>query len=322
MARQMIWRWAGTWCWCMAALVTGVTAAEPGSGGPPAPLAPPGLAFAPAGDGYAFDTGLLRGVLRADGRSMGLLPAVDSATGGELAASLGLFSHYRLLDAETRYGTAGWDWASRAELRPDGAVEVRWSADAEHPFNMSAVYRWSAPGTLDLVTTVTAQRALRRFEVFLASYFAGFPAAYAYVGPCPQTQSRAAFLDARQANGNWQSFPRDEEAAGILRDGRWTRPPHPVDWTIMPRLGAPLAIRRDPERGLAAVLMAPPSDCFAVSMPYGAEGHRSVYLSLFGRDLAAGETVTARSRLVLGPGITDEQALALYEAYAGEETSR
>jgi hypothetical protein len=64
--------------------------------------------------------------------------------------------------------------------------------------------------------------------------------------------------------------------------------------------------------------MAPPQDCFAVLTPFGEEGHRSVYLSLFGRDLKAGETATARARLVIGRDISDEQAIALYKAYVGK----
>jgi hypothetical protein len=37
-----------------------------------------------------------------------------------------------------------------------------------------------------------------------------------------------------------------------------------VDWQIMPRLAAPVALRRDAPSGLAAVLMAPAEDGFAV----------------------------------------------------------
>jgi hypothetical protein len=83
----------------------------------------------------------------------------------------------------------------------------------------------------------------------------------------------------------------------------------------MPALAAPLAMRRDAKTGLAAVVMAPARDCFAVCTPYGEESHRSLYLSLFGRDLNDGETATARARLIIGCDITEERAVALYEAY-------
>jgi hypothetical protein len=101
----------------------------------------------------------------------------------------------------------------------------------------------------------------------------------------------------------------------MIGDGRWQRPPHPVEWTIMPALAAPVAVRRDANSGLTAVVMAPAEDCFAVCTPYGEESHRSLYLSLFGRDFKAGETATARARLAIGRGLTDQQVIALFEEY-------
>jgi hypothetical protein len=61
--------------------------------------------------------------------------------------------------------------------------------------------------------------------------------------------------------------------------------------------------------------MAPPQDCFAISTPHQAEGHYSLYLSLFGRTLKAGETARARARLVIASSPSDNQILALYQAY-------
>jgi hypothetical protein len=61
--------------------------------------------------------------------------------------------------------------------------------------------------------------------------------------------------------------------------------------------------------------MAPPEDCFAVMTPYAGEGHRSLYLSLFGKDIQPGETALARARLVVRPLNKNEEAIALYAAY-------
>jgi hypothetical protein len=276
------------------------------------------LGFKAAGKEYGFDTGALRGTLRSLGRSLGLMPVVDSASGATISGAFGLFSHYRLLDAEARYGHAAWDWASQSRLLADGSVEVSWSADKEHPFDLKAVYRWTAPGTFDVTTSVTPQKELPRFEVFLASYFQGFPASFVYVKGCPETGGKPGFLEAKKSVADWQMFPRDDEAVKTIQDGRWKRPPNPVDWKIMPALAAPLAMRRDAKTGLAAVLMASADDCFAISTPYGEDGHRSLYFSLFGRDLKAGETAAARSRLVIGRDISDERAVELYQAYLKE----
>jgi hypothetical protein len=149
-------------------------------------------------------------------------------------------------------------------------------------------------------------------EVFLASYFEGFPITVVQAG------DPAAFLGVPRTAGDWQMFPRDEAAVKIIQDGRWKRPPSPVQWSIRPPYHAPLAVRRDAAKGMAAVLMTRPEECFAVATPYDSEVHRSVYFALFGRDLRTGESAATSARLVVGPGISDEQAVGLYREFLQE----
>jgi hypothetical protein len=243
-------------------------------------------------------------------------PAWDVASDTPLAASMGLCSPYRLLTPEARFGTAAWDWPSRSQRLSDGAVEVHWLPDKEHPLELQGVYRFAAPDTLDFQATVKPQRALRRFELFLASYFQGFPSSFVYVRDLPEAGGKPGFLEATKQVGDWQIYPRDQQAARVIADGRWNYPPNPVAWKIIRRLAAPLALRRDAKSGLTAVLMAPAEDCFAVATPYGEDPHRSLYLSLFGRDLKAGESASAHARIVIGKGISDQRAIELYEAYS------
>lgn len=273
------------------------------------------LAFVADGNQYRFDTGALRGVLRANGRSVGLLSLEDVSSGASLARSLGICSHYRLLAEGRRYGPAAWDWASSAELLNDNAVRASWSADDVHPFDLTVVYRWTAPDTLDLTTQVTARGELRHFESFLGSYFQGFARAYALVKSVAHTGGQVGFQEALQTDGVWHMFPRDSAAVSIIQDGRWKQPPSPVEWTIRSELAGALAMRRDEATGLAALVMAPPEDCFAVAMPFGEESHRSLYLSLLGKHLTEGQSVTARARLVLRRDLSDRAAIALYEDY-------
>ncbi len=281
------------------------------------PTAPGKLAFRNSGaQEFAFDTGVLRGTLRAGGKSKGLSSVVHIPTGMTLDRSMGLFGHYRVFTASHRYGTAAWDWPSEATLGADGGVTVRWPAAAERPFELRAVYRWSAPNVLDLETVVEAQTNLTRFESFLGSYFAGAftnSAGYAQ-GPGNDSQARFCFAEARY--GAWLAFPRDDLAASVIRDGRWQVPPSPVDWVIMPRFSAPLGFRRCPANGLTAVVMARQADCFAVSTPEQTEQHKSLYLSLFGRDLAQGETARAAARLVIATGLTDDELIRDYQQWA------
>jgi len=273
------------------------------------------LAFQRAANELRFDTGVLRGSLCEAGKSLGLRPLTHVASGVQLAGAFGILSPYRLLTADDRFGTAAWDWKSNADLLPDGAASVHWLPDKDHPLELTAVYRWSAVNALDLELTVKPQRDLRRFELFLASYFSGFATSLAYAKQSGSENVSGQFLEAVKAAGDWQTFPRDSVAVTIYRDGRWNRPPNPVTWRTMPCFAAPLAMRRDVKSGLTGILMSRPRDCFAVSMPYGEEGHRSVYLSLFGMDLVAGRAASAGVRLVVDKGITDDRAVDLYRDY-------
>jgi len=298
------------------ALATSSLTRNAGSAGEPPP--PDGsLAFEASGKQFSFDNGRFSGVLRPQGSSKGLTSVVDAASGATVSRSLGIFSHYRLLATNTRYGDAAWDWPSVSELAANGAVTTVWTADDKHPFDMRTVCRWASPDTLDLVTTITARKDLPRFEVFLASYFNGFGESWVYTKDPAKTDGKAAFLPATRDDGVWQMFPGDERAIEMIRDGRWKQPPHPVQWAIRPTLASPLGLRRDHKTGLTALVMAPPDDCFAVATPYGEEGHRSLYLSLCGQDIPAGQTATAGSRLVIRRDVSFESALRIYEEYVG-----
>ena len=197
-------------------------------------------------------------------------------------------------------------------------MQVTWPEAADRPFEMAALYRWKDPQTIDVETTVTARKDLSKFESFLAAYFTeALPTPSVYVRENPEAQGKPGFLPARKTYGDWQIFPRDEQVLPIIRDGRWGLEPNPLNWAIMPRLAAPLCLRRG-AGNLVAILMAPPEDCFAVATPYEGESHYSLYLSRFGRDLKAGATAKARTRLVIGTSISDEQAIALYQQYVKE----
>ena len=101
--------------------------------------------------------------------------------------------------------------------------------------------------------------------------------------------------------GTYLAYPRDLRAARMIYDGRWEQGHSPVQWSVTRFLAAPLSLMRDAKRDVTFVLMARPEDCFAVAMPYnkeppdGVAGHRSMYFSLFGGDLKAGQPARART---------------------------
>ncbi len=274
--------------------------------------AAPGFNAADDG-GYAFDTGVLEGRLNAGGKALGLTGVVHKPTGRRLAGGLGLMHPYRIFSGSRRFGDGARDWKTTSRLLDDGAVEVRWQPPFDVPFELRAVYRWHDATTLDVRFDVHATGELPAFEVFLASYFdAGFADPFVYV---EHPDGGPALLPGERALGHWLMAPRDPAAVAMIRDERWRAHPHPVDWTLLPPLAGAVAVRRDRHSDLAAVVMAPEADCFAVSTPYAGEGHYSLYLSLLGRDIAAGGRAEARARLTIGAGLSDADVAAHYRRY-------
>jgi hypothetical protein len=268
------------------------------------------LRFHPAeGGAFDFDTGVLKGTLRNQGRSTGLLPVTHVPTGVALARSMGLFGIYRVFSDGRRYGNGMWSFPSEAALAAGGAVAVRWPPAADRPFEMRAVYRWAGPASLDIDISVRPGEDLHGFETFLAAYFGERFTSSAVLA------KGGRFLAADRAGGAWQMFPRGPAAVPLIQDGRWKLPPNPVDWVVRPEFEQPVAVRRDPLSGLAALIMTPARDSFAIATPQQEDTHYSLYFSLFGRDLKKGETARARARLVVLNAPEEKQVRQLYRDY-------
>ena len=77
---------------------------------------------------------------------------------------------------------------------------------------------------------------------------------------------KPGFVESAKDKGAMQLYPRGEDVLPIVRDGRWKFPPYPNNWAIRPILAAPLGMRQEPKSGVTVLIMAPPGDCFAVSM--------------------------------------------------------
>ncbi len=295
----------------------------------------PSLVFRPAGDGaYEFDTGILKGRLNARNKVQSIASIGHVETGMDLAHGgtfPGLLSYYRMFSAGTRYGDAMRDRPRSAHLRPDGAVEIIWPADPKSPAEVTALFRWSAADVLDLETLVRPQNNLADFEVFVSSYFNKNFRSFVYTSPTLHVRGKPAFL-ACDVNpfvaGTYLAFPRDRHAAAIMYDGRWDFPPHPVHLSTGRYFAAPVALKRDPSSGLTVAIMSRPRDCFMILTPYNMEppdgiaGHYSLYQSLFGYEVKAGQTARALLRLVVGKNLSDAEVLRRYEAFIEEHSDK
>lgn len=311
------WRGAVVRLWPLAVVAHGWLAAEAGPGPSvlqsarqTAPAAVESPSTAPSGrselrfeedgaKGFTFDTGVMRGRLRADGKSLGLTEVYHVGTGRRLDAGHGLLGHYRVFTKGVRYGGGAWDWPSTATLIDPRTVEVLWSAADQRPFALRAVYRLAKPSTIEVETTVEPRETLTAFEVFLASYF---DRAFTNAVVLARVGEQADFVEATPDRGDWQMYARDDAARAMILDGRWRLEPNPVAWTFPFPFAGPVAMvqRRAEGAGISAVLSAPATDCFAIALPQQTEGHYSLYLSLFGRTIPAGETVRTRAQLVVG----------------------
>ena len=274
---------------------------------------------------YEFDTGVLRGKMRLDGKWQGICSVVHAATGIELAKPPGLLSYYRMFTTNKRYGDAVRDWPAAVRVLPDGGLEITFAPQAAHPVEVRGVFRWVRPDTIDLETTVTPQSDMPQFELFLSNYVAPGLDGSVYLQTNRFNKLAAAGLVRADwhplIDGNYLMFPRDLAGNRLICDGRWEYPSNPVQWAVGRYMAGPLVVRRDATNGLAVALMAPPEDCFAVAVPYNktppdlVAGHSSMYLSLFGRDLSAGQPACVRTRIVIRKDLTDKEALGLFEDY-------
>ena len=272
------------------------------------------LAFTEDGQGYLrFDTGIVKGRLKKDGNGDFFKPIsfVDPAV--PMDNNRGLLVPYRFLTPRKRYGFGSWEWPRTGRILPDGAAELAWAEAPGRPFRFTATYAWTAANTLDLRIAFTPAENLEKFELFVGSYLKQFTKAVVYVKD--SGDGEPGFVDTPGGKGKKQLFPRDEGVVPMIRDGRWQHPPYPNDWTFRSWLQAPLGVKSQPKTGVAVVIMAPPEDCFAVSMFEQNAPLGCYYLSLFGKDVKKGQTLVGRARMVFGKNITNEDALRMYREY-------
>jgi hypothetical protein len=183
--------------------------------------------FQPDGeDGYfAFDTGAVRGKIRLTGRMQGITELVHVESGVEVAHGgklPGLFSYYRALATNLRYGAAVRDWLTVPEILPDGALKVTFPPAGEHPLEIVVVHRWLRPDTLDVETTVKPQEDMPRFELFTSNYFNEGFAAAVYLKPARHGGGEPSLVPTDWSplvDGTYLMFPRDGQAArgGVFR---------------------------------------------------------------------------------------------------------
>lgn len=261
---------------------------------------------------YRVDTGVVEGVLGLEGHSHGLNPLTAKGSGLRLSGPPGLLDFYRVFTTNQRHVESMRALPRETRLESPDTLRVHWPAADGRAYALTGVYQWKTPDTLDLEVIVEAKADLPDFEMFLSSYLSSeFPVSSVYTRTEEGTRT---LVTAGEEAGPWQAFPRDTAATAMVKDGRWNIEPNPVDWAMRDAYALPLIIRRNEGSGFAVAVMTRPEDCFALLTPREGDAHYSMYLSLFGRTLRAGETATAHVRMVFG-ALDDASVLKRYEAF-------
>ena len=192
-------------------------------------------------------------------------------------------------------------------------------------------FTFREPNIIDMDMSVETLAHYPGFEILLSSYHAPGFVSGAYVakqefGPVEPEQIRIA--DQPMIRGVWPFFPRDEAGANLLTDGRHQKGRWYWRMAIGRRYGLPMAFFS--KDGVDAILMGRPEDVYAVGATYSGDAdtdsivaHRSLYLSLFGEDLAAGEGRRTQMRMIIDDfGSDPEKHAALYESFLKDVESK
>lgn len=256
---------------------------------------------------WTFESDLIQARVESDGIAL-RSHYIEKATGVRIGE---LLLPYRLLSRDGWHGEAR-EMQHRFTPGQNG-YEVDWAATIAHPVNLHMAVQASGEGTFDVTVRAEILGSLPDYELFQSWYFDPGYEAGSYVTPLPyETPSAPGVLQVCPRDGDlyremYVSFPRDERAAELLCDGRWQRGRHFTRFLPCRYYALPLGFYANRSNGLGIVMMGRREDTFAVNMAYHSDDpqnsvgcHNSFYLSLLGRDVKAGETVTTRFRMVIG----------------------
>lgn len=187
------------------------------------------------------------------------------------------------------------------------------------------------PNIIDMDLSLETLNNYPGFEILLSAYLAPGFVSGAYVaedefGPVVMPE-QIRITDQPMIHGVWPFFPRDEAGANLLTDGRHQKGRWYWRMAIGRRYGMPMAFFSKGE--VDVLLMGRPEDVYAVGATYEGDAetdsiaaHRSLYLSLFGEDLVAGEGRRTQMRMIVGEfGSAPEKHAALYQTFLEEVES-
>jgi hypothetical protein len=299
--------------------------------------AEPMLVPADNGTSFDFETPDLQGTIRTDGPYHGVSRLVDKRTGKQVIdprySALNLF---RLFSVNQGMGMPRM--MERTVQATPQSVEIKWAATDAHQGEITARYEVREPNAVDLTVTIRSKGAYSGYELFMSSYFDKLLRPHVFLQPVgrgalnPEPQWVLPMVN-DAFRGTVLVFPRDSHSARRCVDGRWERNEFgapTVQMCPVRHYARCLAVLTDADKQSAVVLMAQPTECYAISTRYHADEeadrltpYSAFDLSLFGHDLLPDDVRTAKVRLTVAPlDSTMSQPLKLYEAFLAETKSK
>ncbi len=193
-------------------------------------------------------------------------------------------------------------------------LRVVWRPRLAHLAQVAMDVTPREPNIIDVDFEVVGHQHYPKYEILLSNYFTEHFSGGAYVQPPPYVTERPPMGEFVRPNNEpiyrdmYVGFPRDEASAHILSDGRWQSGRNWTRFLAARYYAHPVGVYSQVDGPLDALVMGLRDDVFSVSMAYSAIGgldrvakHYSLYLHLFGEDLAPGALWRTRTRLIVGP---------------------
>ncbi|MEM7143573.1 MAG: hypothetical protein AAF591_00470 [Verrucomicrobiota bacterium] len=302
-------------------------------------------------EAFHFETPELKGmIVGRDERELGkgygkhgIRGLVHVPTGSDLSAPegpvgakrrhQGMVNLYRVYGATETLGALRDDQAEVERLE-DGARLI-WAPTEERPVAVTATWRVTGPGQIDVEMVAVPERAIENFEVLPATYVDVLMEKGMYAEG--DGEGEVEILRQMETPGErpqYPFFPLGEEARAMQeKSGRmgssWIWPSYVHEGVAaLPVIFAEndeveILLMADPE-SVSAVCVTPKPETGEPEEWNSVGQHSALYFSLFGRDVEAGEECRSRMRLVVVPagGDGDEGLEArhrgLYEGFLGE----
>lgn len=258
-----------------------------------------------------FEVEQMTGQVQIDGAQHGVRSLKSRRTGYEWIESRLWGLHFYRLLARNEWLGQGDELPMRGQVE-DHHPTITWPAGPQCKLQTVARYVVVPPTAIDVELTFRFEASYADYEAFWSNYFPPGNQPHAFpVKPYGKAGAADAqmvpLVEAPLYKGCYLAFPRDVRAASLYCDGRWEKGKHsPVLWARTRYLGLPMVVFARPGGDEACVFMADPRTCFGLGTVYRSDdprdsvaNHHSVYASLIGHDVRAGDIVRARLSLAV-----------------------